>query len=588
MVAPHVLNVEPPEESNAIGDPSDATRMEGVVFDGHRGWLHLPQTHSPLLATIVFCQPLGREARNAHRSIWLLANRLASSGFAVLRYDHLGTGESLPLPDEVDAWQQWLRGVEKAVEFAQAATNAGTLVLGGVRMGASLAAIAATRVHADALLLLAPVIKGRPWLRELQFATALLRGHSPGNDAGLGLNADGLWLSPQTLESMAKLDLGELDSTSPSVFIASRGDATSLQERLSDLGAAIDFESFEGYGELFQEAYLNEPPDALFRRIASWLLCLSVNWPPVTMTEPIASARLTVIGGEERAVSFGNGLRGVLCTPVDVVGEKKAVIFVNTGGDSRAGIGGFAVEASRELCNHGIAALRFDFAGLGDSAFSDGWRSHIYETPRDEDFVAAVALLAAEDISCITVAGVCSGGYHALEIACRNERIAAAYAVNAAILVWRAGDSLTQSATMEGSSQPWLRNIGRHLSSRNQWRRIFNGEIRWRSALTNISSGLLRRWIARLDRKQTRTFRASMRQLSMRGGQARVVVGAFDSSLDELETHFDRDGAWFAKLPGMSVGIIDGLDHGLFFRESRRIALEDLLSFVERVSSAPA
>ena len=74
----------------------------------------------------------------------------------------------------------------------------------------------------------------------------------------------------------------------------------------------------------------------------------------------------------------------------------------------------------------------------------------------------------------------------------------------------------------------------------------------------------------------------------MRGGQARVVVGAFDSSLDELETHFDRDGAWFAKLPGMSVGIIDGLDHGLFFRESRRIALEDLLSFVERVSSAPA
>jgi hypothetical protein len=36
----------------------------------------------------------------------------------------------------------------------------------------------------------------------------------------------------------------------------------------------------------------------------------------------------------------------------------------------------------------------------------------------------------------------------------------------------------------------------------------------------------------------------------------------------------------------MSIGIIDGLDHGLFYLESRRLALDDLVGFAETLPPA--
>lgn len=77
--------------------------------------------------------------------------------------------------------------------------------------------------------------------------------------------------------------------------------------------------------------------------------------------------------------------------------------------------------------------------------------------------------------------------------------------------------------------------------------------------------------------------------MSKRGGRLRLIMGSHDGSLDELETHFGPDGSWLKRLPGMSVGIIDGLDHGLFFSESRRLALEDLTRYVENLAvTAPS
>jgi len=562
-----------------------ATRIDGLAFGGHRGWLHTRSDGAPIRGGVVLCQPFGREARNAHRSLWLLAERMAASGFAVLRYDHLGTAESLPLP-EADGWEMWINGVEHACDLMRREVGVQALALCGLRLGASLAAIATSRVGAEALMLLAPVVKGRVWLRELQIETALISGHAQSVGADGGFDANGIWLERQTLDGLKKLDLLQLSATAPKVFLAAHGDGDTLLPRLEMLGAQVQTAAFEGYDELFKDAYLNSPPEALFQNALTWLRKVSAGWQATPAIFGLPSSKLEVPCGTERAVAFGKGLLGVLCTPEVPTPERKAVILVNTGGDPRAGIGGFAADVSHELCRRGIGSLRFDLAGLGDSAFDEDWRSHVYETPRDGDFDAAITLLQTAGFSNLVVAGICSGGYHALQIASRDSRIAAAYTVNAAILAWRTGDPLTPPPISEGWNKPWLRNLAQQVLSLRHWRRAFAGEINWTAILSNIALRLKRRFFARLDRKMTSALRRSMKQLSRRGGRARLVVGSLDASLDELETHFGRDGKWLSRLPGMSIGIMDGLDHGLFFRESRRLALDDLVSYVVALPAA--
>ena len=565
-------------------DAARRVALEGLVFDGHRGWLHYPKDAAGIHGAVILCQSVGREARNGYRPLWQFAETIAAAGFAVLRYDHLGTGDSLPFPDTGDAWSHWLHGLEQAADWIRRETNAPALVLGGLRLGASLAALAAPRVRADGLILFAPAEKGKVWLRELRIETALLSGQTQSADGNTDIDGNGLWLDRAAVSGIAKFDLGRLDTSPPQVFLAAQGGGEAIASHFESLGAQVRLEDFDEYHALFKDAYLNESPVNMFGHAASWLRDVAKDWPvtPATFRRPAAALRFA--GGSEEAVAFGEGLQGVLCRPDFPAPEKKAVLIANTGGDPKAGIGGFATEMSRTLAGRGIASLRFDFAGLGDSAFDGSWRSHVYETPRDGDFDAAVSLLQSEGFANIVAAGICSGGYHALCAASRDTRIGAAYAVNTAVLAWRNGDPLQPPENVEGWGKPWLRDFKHRLLSFRNWQRLFSGDIAWRAVLSSIALRLKRRLLSRLDGKLTNTLRARMRQLSKRGGQVRVVVGVSDASLDELETHFGRNGKWLQHLPGMSVGIIEGLDHGLFFRQSRRLALQDLVSYVETLS----
>ena len=62
---------------------------EGPLF----GWLHWPDDGTAR-AGVVVCPPSGYEAVCAHRTLRVVAERLAERGFAVLRFDYDGTGDS--------------------------------------------------------------------------------------------------------------------------------------------------------------------------------------------------------------------------------------------------------------------------------------------------------------------------------------------------------------------------------------------------------------------------------------------------------------------------------------------------------------
>lgn len=560
-----------------LGGGSGA-RVQPVAFDGHFGALHQPATGASRGVAVLICPPVGRDARCAYRPLFLFAQALAARGFPVLRYDHLGGGDSMPLDAEADQWPFWAAGVERAAAFARAHTGCARLVLLGLRIGASLAMQSAPAVAPDGLVLLAPIASGKAWIRELQMAAAMV-GLEPPADGSVEI--DGLRLSPATVASVQGFELKPVEAGPIAIFLATPAPDPRLAARL---GPAVTTAPFDGYADLFKEAHLNSPPYAVFEGVGAWLETFAADTPaarPAPAPAPPA-ARLLTGDWIERPVAFGVGLRGVLCLPTRPA-SGRAVVFGNTGGDPRAGIGGFATRACRELAARGVAALRFDFAGLGESDSLGVWRPHVYETSRTADLAAAADLLAQQGYAETTVAGVCAGGYHALRAAIDEPRFRRVMAINS-WLVWRPHDPLELKRVMV----PQRRRINvLALMRPSGWRRLLSGEVRAAAALVTLFGRLRRLCDLSPPDAVGRAARADVCRIARQGVQVLALFGRDDESLEGLEVDFGFRGRWLARRPGVSVTTVRGLDHGLFSLESQDKALEALFRFVG-VAAEPA
>ncbi|PTS88576.1 MULTISPECIES: alpha/beta fold hydrolase [unclassified Caulobacter] len=563
----------------AVKPPQPATPSAtlAIAFEGHAGWLHTPDADRAREVGVVVCSPLGRDARCAHLPLRLLAEDLASAGIATLRYDHLGTGDSLDFEaPEADALPVWLDGVRAAVAALRERTGVKRVVLAGLRFGATLAALSAEL--ADGLVLLAPVVRGGPWLRELKLATAVLAPTTVGAVCS-GVDADGLVLSGDTAAAITGIDLRTLESRGRPLLLAAQNPATAkLGEALVLDGGRVTVVPFDGFAALFDDSHSNLAPRELFDRVIGWL---GEHFPGVDasgQTRPDDLAALYPAGAIERPVTFGAGLRGVICFPEDGAPTGKAVVLCNTGGDPRAGIGGFATATARALAREGVMSLRFDFAGLGDSPAADGAvRSHVYETSRKPDFDAAIALLQGLGAQKIVVGGVCAGGYHALHAALDDPRIAGVFAINTVILAWRTGTSLAVGDRDEGrSTQAYLQRLGQVST----WTRLLKGGIDVPAILRTLRLRLQARLAARSGATPEAAVKARIGELSARGGVVRLIVGAEDPSLDMVVSHFGPGGRRFVGLPGLSLQIVPGLDHGLALQSSRDKAGREVVAFL--------
>lgn len=117
---------------------------------------------------VLLCNPFGEEASRAHRTFRVLATQLERAGFAAMRFDYSGTGDSQGESAEatVDAW---VADIATAAERLRAAADASRVALVGLRFGATLAALATGRgaVRVRHLVLWDPVVDGAAYLRDL-------------------------------------------------------------------------------------------------------------------------------------------------------------------------------------------------------------------------------------------------------------------------------------------------------------------------------------------------------------------------------------------------------------------------------------
>ncbi len=565
--------------------PPNPESMRPIGFHGRCGWLHAADWPAGL--GVVICSPLGRDARCVHLPMRLFAEQLARAGVPTLRYDHADTGDSLDLPQGDDALPVWLADVQRAVATLRALTGVERVVLCGARLGATFAAAAAEGM--DGLILLGPVVSGRSWTSKAAFAARTGTAAAGERQAAGPLDTDGMLLSPATVRSLAGLDMLRIATTPSRVLIFTHGKTTDAYVRhLVQSGADVVEAPFAGHADLFLESHSNLVPQATFDRALTWLADTFLDsgaktGPAAIPAQQDASAVVTSAlrpaDAVEQLVRFGPGLHGVFSTPTEGRGDGRVVLFCNTGGDPRAGIGRLAVQAGRKLARQGVASLRFDFAGLGDSPMASGEpRSHVYERDRREDMEAALTFLETQGFTRVLAFGICSGAYHALHAAFRDPRICGVFAVNPLRLVWRG-----EEISFGERPAAYVDKLGDPAT----WTRLLAGRIQLAAVGRALISQVRTRVAARIGSGPARSLRRSLARLSARDARLHLLVGADDAALDEVQAYLGPRGEHLVRLPGMLIQIEPGLDHGLSRSASRETALDALWRWLDLPRPSP-
>lgn len=369
---------------------------------------------------VVICPTLGREYQDSYRGLKLLAQQLCAEGFAVLRFDYRGTGDSTGDQCDDGAVDGYLDSIRTAVDYLRA-SGVQSVSLVGLRVGALLAATAASSIAGiDGLVLWDPVTNGRRYVREQQVIYKMTVGGAEPDD--LPPEPDVVPLLSLTLSSAAATALGALKmpaaAGSSSVLVLSRPERTD-DRQLADLIATDDCTVQEISG---QPAFI-EPPGIVVKipmdtvtTIAKWL---DANLPSDTVlfrpefadeavVDELSDGRKIV----DSITELGpNRLFAIRTAIAGTAAGGPTVLIHNTASDHRAGPGRLWSETARELAALGVTVFRFDRRGVGDTGIAADEYAWITSAEAKADAIDAVEALGVP-ADRLVLTGICSGAWN--------------------------------------------------------------------------------------------------------------------------------------------------------------------------------
>ncbi|MGF6596948.1 pimeloyl-ACP methyl ester carboxylesterase [Paraburkholderia sp. GAS448] len=596
--------------------------MRPVIFDGCFGWLHqAPGRHG-----VVLCNPFGYDALCTHRGWRRLAERIAEAGMPVLRFDYPGTGDSSRNEDDPGRVDAWIDSIVAAVRHLIQATGVNRVSLCGLRLGATLAALAAERLgDIDGLVLLSSPLSGRNYLREL-------RAHRQSwMSTTAGMNADsipdteayveafGFGFHGDDIARLGAIDL-RADTRSPARRVllldsSDRARGTALVEHYASNGVQVERHAFEEADRFFVEALYSEEPVNAFSIVGKWLgKVADSDSDAVAATAATADAlnaqQVEMAAGafhaqpprlilereqaSEHPVLFGCHF-GIYCRP-DVPREGvPAVLFFNTGASHHIGDGRIFVLFARALAAQGIASLRMDLGGLGDStpAVPAVTLDMIYSAESAAGAMAGADWLVHNGFPRVVTFGVCGGAFVGLHACAADPRIVGCFGVNLQKFIW---DGADRTPGTDGLAS--TRVLRRSALRLDKWMRVLRGQ----TSIVRVVRGLAQRASRRMCLRVAELIddttgvsiapnpvRRLLSQLDAKGAQVRLVYGDFDLGLDELKIQFGPRLRALRRFSRVSAVTLPKLDHALFTRPAREVAMADAQSwFFERFVRAPA
>jgi len=445
-------------------------------------WLHTPESSASTHHGVLICSPALYKHVHAHRSLRHLAEDLADAGMTVCRLDYHGTGDSAGSDEDPDRLATWIENIQDAIVWMRKTQGCRTISIVGVRLGALLAMKATQSVPVDNLVLWAPVVKGRLFVREMQ-ALGLTALPAPIAEEGNDIEAAGFVISEQTARDLATLDALTLRPQCARALIVARDDLAEdrrLLDHLNGLGIETQQTRQPGFLDMIAEPHNTAIPESAIAFMTTWLAAVTLHddvqptvcsgVPATAMSEGDYREQVVVIEGEAE-------LFGILTEPIALVANRPLVVLLNAGAAYRIGPNRLHVLLARRLARTGFRCLRVDLAGLGDSlAANASSENSPYAATMFRD-IDAILRHATQRLgaSQVVLAGLCSGAYAAFQAAAQfaNSALVECILINPLCFYFQEGMSLEMPEVKEHAA---FHYYARSAMRPGKWWKLMTGQ----------------------------------------------------------------------------------------------------------------
>lgn len=474
------------------------------------GWYHAPKERDSETTGMVICSPIGYEYISGHRAIRHLADRFAHDGIPTIRFDYQGTGDSAGTDEEPDRLSAWLESTRAAIRTLKEVSGCTRVGLIGVRIGSIMASLIAEESDLACLILWAPCVMGRHYIREMQLLEQ--RDESDSTDRDRGIESAGFVLTDQTVKDLLKIKLTTLTPQKTNILIVARDDLKDnfkLREHWQSQGLDVDYTRMSGYIDFLSAPHKTVIPVSTIRNISRWIkensthshsacCTLATRSTETTYTDNITLKSPAAI--RERIIRFGenNALFGIISEPINsnLSDIRPTIILLNSGAVHHVGTNRFYVMLARHLAQNNFTTLRMDIAGLGDSFIDEIEQENaLYGLGISNNVDSAMThLKEGEGKKSFVVAGLCFGSYASFHTALKSSHceIAECIIINPLTFYWKEGMSLDDQGLAKDLSL--FKSYQRSMLKTDKWLKLIRGEVDMkgfiRSAMASINSKL--------------------------------------------------------------------------------------------------
>lgn len=493
-------------------------------------------TASAMDTAVLIVPPFGWDDQTSYRPRYDWSISLAARGFASLRIDFPGTGDSSGTPRDKGLVDAWTTAVNSGVEWLRkaGARRIAVIALGGAGLVA-LQAIARGSVVDDLVLWGMPTT-GRALIREIKAFGRLeqFQTGEPSEDiAGGELCAGGHLFTSEVLASLSVMNAAVLiDEGHPCRALILGRDGTgpdqNLLNALRNAGTEARGDPGHGWGAAVARPQ-SASPWPIFATVSDWLTEHAGPGEPLIAIHS-GFAKLGAV--RERAITFdgaGQQLYAIISEPVDAIASGTVVLF-NAGAIRRIGPSRMWTEAARRWAAAGVAVIRLDVEGIGDA----GGKNADYIAGDESFYVPSLTAQARSALDLAVeqglpdrflLAGLCSGAFWAFETAVADPRVQSIVMLNPRLLAFDPNSEGSREVRKLGRlfTRKGLRNL---LREKRKLRRL----LRFGAYLLNSPLRILRSPKQDLSDSVSRAFRT----MHARGQRIDIAFCGDEPLHDEL------------------------------------------------------